>query len=107
MPAGFDRLHGDEVANTQVFDAVADIDDSAAQLVAENDGVLDARQRMRSSSPRGDRPFVIFMQVATADAVVEHLQLDLPGAGHRLRDVFQSKILPPMKNGCAHYAIVL
>ena len=83
--ASLERLHGDEIAGSQIVDAGAAGDHFAAQLVAENHRVLDARQRMRRRAGR-DGTVVTFMQVAAADAVEENAQFDVVRAGRRFRD---------------------
>ena len=40
MAAGFERLHGDPIANGKVLDSGADCNDFAAELMAENDRIL-------------------------------------------------------------------
>src|SRR6185369_16304504 len=54
LTAGFDRLNGDTIAAAQVLDAIADFHDFTAQLVTQNDWILDPSQRVRRIA-RGNR----------------------------------------------------
>ena len=100
--AGLHRFHRDQVANLEILDALATVDDHAAQLVAEDDGILDAGERVRIAA-RGDGAVVVLVQIAAADAVVLHAQLDLADAGCRFRHIFEPEVLTPIENCRAHF----
>ncbi len=78
--AGLDRLDGDAVAQFQVFDARAEGGDLTAELMPEDHGILHACQRMWREAG-GNRAVVVLVQIASANAVEQHSQLDLTGAG--------------------------
>jgi hypothetical protein len=99
-PAGFDRLDTDAIADCEILDARADFDDFATELVAHDYRVLNAGERMRRG-PSGHRTVIELVQIATADAVVKHPQLDLTRPGAGLRNVFESQVLIAMKYRCA------
>jgi hypothetical protein len=98
LTARLDRLDSDAIARVQVLDSLANIDHFTSPLVTQNDRVLDASQRVRRVAS-GDRPVVVLVQVAAADAVVQDSQLDLSGTDSRLRNILQAQILTAVENG--------
>ncbi len=102
--AGLNWLHRDQVAELEVLDAIAAVDDDATQLMAEDDRVLDPSERMRIA-PGGDRTVVVLVQVAAADPVVLHAQLDLADARRRLGYILEPKVLSPMEDCRTHARI--
>src|ERR1700722_8863114 len=72
--------------------------------MSENDGILDPRERVRCRSS-GDRPVVVLVQVAAADAVINHAQLDVAGAGLGFWNRFKSEVAWTIKNRGAHKSL--
>src|SRR5882757_898523 len=99
--AGLERLHGNEIAGRQIVDAGAACDHLAAQFMAENDGVLHARQWVRCGSGR-DRTVVVFEQVAAADAIVENAQFDVARPRLRFSDGFEPEVAGTVIHRSAH-----
>jgi hypothetical protein len=52
MATGFEGFHGDAIAANQVRDSRADLNDFTAQLMAENDRILDTGEGMRRGAGR-------------------------------------------------------
>jgi hypothetical protein len=100
--AGLERLDRDEVALREILDPVADLDHLAAELVAENDRILHAREGMRLARARRDGAVVVFVQIAAADAVVTDAQLHIARAHFRLRNVLEPHIASPVIDRCPH-----
>jgi hypothetical protein len=103
MTAGLDGLDGDQIAAAQVFDPCTDLDHFSAQLVTENDRIVDACQRVGVAS-RGDRAIVVLVQVAATDSVVEHAKLDLARSRRGIGHVLEPQVLATVVDRCTHIA---
>src|SRR6516162_11869042 len=99
--AGLHRLDRDQVADFQIARALAERHDFSAQLVTHDHRVLYPGERVRAAAG-GDRSFVVLQQVAAADAVVAHAQLDLAAPGLRLGYGGEPQVLPAVVQRCAH-----
>src|SRR4051812_26120117 len=89
VSACFHGFHGNAVADIQVRDSVAEIDDLSAQLVTHDDGIFDASEWMRRIAG-SDRAVVVLVEITTANPVIEDAQLDVSRAYLRFRDIFQA-----------------
>ncbi|MNF80868.1 hypothetical protein D3C84_631210 [compost metagenome] len=91
--------------NTEAFDAGAQFDDLAAELMAEDALALDPGQRVWRIHRDKNRPGHVFMQVGSADAAPLHADLH-PTGGRRNRQwhVFDADVVAAMPDGGAHAA---
>ena len=96
-------LDGDPVAHRDVRDAVADLGDDAGELVAHHHRHLLAGQRVRRALRRDeDRALEVLVQVGAADAAPLDVDLDLPGADLRLRDVVDADVAGTVETRSLH-----
>jgi hypothetical protein len=102
VATGLDGLDGDAIADLEILDLRTQRHDLAAELVAQDHGVLDTGQRVRIAGARRDGTVVVLVQVAATDAVVEHAKLHFVTHGRRLGYLLQTQILASVIDGCAH-----
>lgn len=99
---------GDRLAEGEAGHAVAEADDFAAELVAEDALILEAGERVRRLHGDEYRAGQVFVQVGAADAAPVHA--DLHPAGRRLgreRHVFHADIVAAVPDGGAHRRVGL
>src|SRR5277367_5323661 len=100
--AGFRGFDCDQITRRKIRNRCATGHHFAAKLVAENYRVLDTRQRVRRDT-RCYRSVVVFVQIASANPVIQHPQLDIARTRLRLGDRFPSQNPTTMINRSAHY----
>ena len=74
---------GDHFAQSEALHAVAELDDLAAELVAEDALALDAGERVRRFHGDEHGAGDVLVQVGAADAAPVHADLHQPGPGRR------------------------
>lgn len=98
-------IGGHRLADAEAFDALAQLDDFAAELMAEDALALDPGQRVWRLHRDEHRPGHVFVQVGAADAAPLHADLHPTGGRrYRQRHVFDADVVAAVPDGGAHAA---